>query len=407
MRNRKTLNVLLTALALVWLILMRAAAWASSEELVLHSFNGRGGYVPMASLVLDTARNLYGTTSGGGAGSCTGGCGTVFRLEPGTNGKWTEILLHSFTGRDGAYPSARLTWDVAGNLYGTTQLGGAHNYGTVFKLAPGSNHRWSESVLHSFNGKEGGYPSAGLTFDAAGNLYGTTSVGPHHAGTIFKLTPTSTGRWSKTVVHAFWNEAVPLSNLIFDAQGGLYGTTFLGGAGGVGFVFQLLPGANGKWTMTTLHTFDFGKDGGESQSALIFDAAGNLYGMTGNGAGDLYGVVFKLTPGSNGGWTETVLHSFNWGSDGAYPVGDLIFDAAGNLYGVTDDGGGGNGSVFELATGSNGQWTETILHSFSGAGDGVFPYSGPIMDAAGHLYGATANGGANRCNCGVVYEVIP
>lgn len=407
MRKGKPLDVPLVALAVLSLIMVRATAWAASEELILHSFNGTGGSEPMASLVLDAVGNLYGTTSYGGSGGCTGGCGTVFRLEPGTNGQWTKRVLHSFNGRDGAYPVARLTWDAAGNLYGTTQAGGAHNYGAAFKLAPGSNGRRIETVLYSFNGKGGGYPSAGLTFDAAGNLYGTTTVGAHHAGTIFRLTPSSTGKWTKTVLHAFWGGAVPLSDLIFDAQGALYGTTYSGGAGQVGFVFKLMPSANGKWTMTILHTFDFGKDGGESQSGLIFDAAGNLYGMTCNGAGDLYGVVFKLTPGSNGKWTETVLHSFNWGSDGVYPVGDLIFDAAGNLYGVTDDGGGGYGSVFELTPDSKGQWTETILHSFSGTGDGVFPDSGPVMDAAGHLYGATPNGGANRCDCGVVYEIIP
>lgn len=407
MRNGKPLDVLLTALAVVSIILTRSAAWAASQELVLNSFNGRGGSVPMASLVLDTAGNLYGTTSSGGDGGCAGGCGTVFRLEHGTNGTWTHTVLHSFNGRDGAYPVARLTLDAAGNLYGTTQVGGAHNYGTVFKLAPGSSARWIETVLYSFNGKGGGYPSAGLTFDSTGSLYGTTTVGAHDGGTIFRLTPSSTGKWTKTVLHAFWGEAVPMSDLIFDAQGTLYGTTFLGGPGDAGFVFRLAPGANGKWFMTILHSFDSKKDGSESKSGLVFDTAGNLYGMTGNGGGGLYGNVFKLTPGSNGTWAETVLHSFYWGADGAYPVGDPILDAAGNLYGVTDDGGGGFGSVFELTPGSNGQWTETILHSFNGVGDGVFPYSGPILDAAGHLYGATANGGANRCNCGIVYEVIP
>jgi uncharacterized repeat protein (TIGR03803 family) len=264
---------------------------------------------------------LYGTTYYGGASGtgCGGsGCGTVFQLAPGTNGKWTEKVLHSFkaNGKDGYNPDASLIFDAAGNLYGTTNAGGASDYGTVFELVPGRNGTWTETVLYSFGqGKDGTGPTAGLIFDTAGNLYGTTSAG-------------GTGQCQ-------------------DYNGNIIGC---------GTVFQLTPGTNGKWKEKVLHNFNYnGTDGNVPQAGLTFDLTGNLYGTTQFGGANGYGSVFQLTPGPNGRWRAKVLHSFNAnGKDGYNPYASLIFDVAGNLYGTTVYGGGSGGcgtacgTVFEI-----------------------------------------------------------
>jgi len=219
----------------------------------------------------------------------------------------------------------------------------------------------------------------------------------------------------------------PAAPLIFDAAGNLYGTTLGGGDGGCrndygcGTVFELTPVAGGGWTETVLYSFQGGKDGEEPFSGLIFDAAGNLYGTTGEGGGGCAesgcGTVFELTPVAGGGWTETVIYSFRGGKDGEGPSSGLIFDAAGNLYGTTGEGGGGGcdggygcGTVFELMPVSGGGWTESVLYSFTGGKNGQQPAGGLIFDAAGNLYGMTQQGGGKGCNnnpCGVVFELTP
>src|ERR1019366_934096 len=208
---------------------------------VLYSFihNGTDGGFPQAGLIFDAAGNLYGTTSEGGtSSSCSGGCGTVFELTPTAGGGWTEKVLHNFNsnGTDGANPYAGLIFDAAGNLYGTTTVGGTYYYGTVFELTPTAGGGWTEKVLHSFNynGTDGNNPQASLTIDAAGNLYGTTSGGGtygNYKGTVFELTPAAGGDWTETVLHNFVGPdgAAPLAGLIFDAAGNLYGTTSGGG----------------------------------------------------------------------------------------------------------------------------------------------------------------------------------
>jgi uncharacterized repeat protein (TIGR03803 family) len=328
------------------------------------------GQYPIAGLILDAAGNLYGTTVNGG----THDRGTVFQLSPGANGTWTETVLYSFNNnhKDGRDPEAGLIFDASGNLYGTTLLGGAYGYGTVFQLTPGGNGTWTETLLHSFqnNTRDGIYPYAGLIFDPAGNLYGTANGGGEH---------------------------------------------------GEGAVLQLVPGTNGKWKERILHSFN-GKDGLEPYSGLIFDVAGNLYGTThsggasGTGCGGYgCGTVFELTPGANGKWTEKVLHSFNDnGKDGYGPYAGLTFDAAGDLYGTayyggaygSQCGGSGCGIVFQLTPATNGKWTEKVLHSFGNVSDGAGPYApGLIFDAAGNLYGTTAWGGAY--DYGTVFEITP
>jgi uncharacterized repeat protein (TIGR03803 family) len=214
---------------------------------VLYNFKGSDGAAPYGGLILDTAGNLYGTTVFGGSGTCgDAGCGTVFEISPQVGGEWTETVLHSFqnNGHDGISPWAGLISDTNGSLYGTTGGGGAFSAGTVFELSPRSGGSWVEKVLHSFqdNGLDGHLPVAGLIFDGAGNLYGTTVYGGHSGcnhgvgcGTVFKLKPKPGGGWKETVVHSFMDNATngyyPYAGLILDGTGNLYGTTLNGGTG--------------------------------------------------------------------------------------------------------------------------------------------------------------------------------
>ena len=426
--------------------------FAASNERVLYNFNGTDGDGPNG-LIFDAAGNLYGTTAAGGGSGCNGGCGTVFELTPGLNGQWAETVLYSFCAAsnctDGAVPLAGLIFDAAGNLYGTTEQGGSYSgclgysCGTAFQLSPGANGKWTEKVLHSFGkGQDGWWPDAGLILDAAGSLYGTTSRGGgvsscngNDCGTVFELTTGANGKWKEKVLHRFgkgMDGIDPEARLIFDAAGNLYGTTQYGGNSycnvGCGTVFELTPGANGRWTERILHRFDQNlkpTNGLWPRADLIFDTAGNLYGTTTAGGSDTgycfggCGTVFQLAPGANGKWEEKVLHRFNDnGEDGYSPYAGLTFDAAGNLYGTTYFGGAsgtscenGCGTVFRLALGTNGKWKESVLHSFNSNGtDGVMPTADLILDAAGNLYGATGSGGAYGCNgsgCGIVFEITP
>jgi uncharacterized repeat protein (TIGR03803 family) len=400
---------------------------AASKEKVLYSFCSAGnctdGASPAAGLAFDKAGNLYGTTYNGGADyAYEGCCGTVFKLIP-ENGTWTEKVLHTFSqDGNGNYPESTLIWDASGNLYGTTYFSGpiaSPGPGVVFELKHGATG-WTEHQLSNGDGN----PAAGLIRDKPGNLYGATQTGgARESGDVFELIY-SNGRWTRKVLYTFcpagkcndgdWPEA----GLIFDAAGNAYGTTYYGGVYGYGTVFELIRG-NGTWTEKVLHSFNHdGEDGVNPFSRVIFDAAGNLYGTTqqgGTGNGpyclDGCGVVFELSPGPKGTWSRKILHNFNENAgDGADPDAGLIFDKAGSLYGTTGRGGTyGYGTVFKLVS-NNGKWTESILHSFGGAPDGALPLGDLILDKAGNLYGTTAAGGANsRCGlgCGTVFEITP
>ena len=246
----------------------------TGKETVLHSFNGADGAYPYANLIRDDAGNLYGTTSGGGPSDR----GTVFKLDI----TGMETVLYSFTGyADGAYPYAGLVRDDAGNLYGTTSIGGTRDLGTVFKLDTAGK----KTVLHSFNGADGAYPNAGLVRDDTGNLYGTTS-GLNSAGTVFKLDAAGT-----LTVYAFTGSN-PYAGLIRDDAGNLYGTTNAGGPSGRGTVFMLDPAG----TETVLYRFTGGADGARPYAGLVRDDAGNLYGTTSSGGANSVGTVFKIAP---------------------------------------------------------------------------------------------------------------
>ena len=442
MPRKKILFRLITVLLVVSPFLaVPTTAHGADEERILYSFcpvdGCADGLLPLGYLIFDSSGNLYGVTGAGGVN----GWGSVFRLTPGADGKWKEKVLHSFNEEDGSGPVAGLIVDGAGNFYGTTSEGGAfyncgydpvYGCGAVFELTHGSDGRWKEKVIHNFNGQnnDGFYPAGSLVSDAAGNLYGTTSSGGANSscsqvnssgcGTVFRLTHDAKGQWKESVIYSFkgrkgWE---PLGNLILDKKGNLFGTTSHGGGYSrncysCGTVFQLSPSGHGVWSERLLHHFN-GKDGAQPYGGLIFDAAGNLYGTTtGGGPYGGGGTVFELMPTGSGRWSEKVLHYFGKGKDGSVPRANLIFDAAGNLYGTTSGGGAHGlncanepcGTVFQLTIGGDGQWKETLLHSFSGPPDGDTPIGTLVLDGEGNLYGTSFYGGVY--DAGTVFEITP
>jgi len=401
------------------------SAWAQITYKTLYSFAGHGdGKSPQAGLIFDAAGNLYGTTSAGGKHDG----GTVFELTLNPDGSWSEKVLYRFcsspTCRGGINPTASLIFDNAGNLYGTASSGGAYGNGTVFKLTPSADGRWTEKVLHTFTGgKDGGSPVAGLIFDQAGNLYGTTTGGgttgcwyDWTCGVIFELTPQANGRWKEKVLHAFHGKDgyVPEAGLIFDQAGNLYSTAPISTPGVYTVAFELTPNANGSWKEKVLHRFwDYTCCPFDStQAGLIFDQQWNLYGTTSASGAAEAGSAFELVPNADGTWKEKTLHMFcsqSSCSDGANPEAGLVFDQAGNLYGTTAGGGAnGSGVIFELTPNADGSWTESSLHDFcslAACADGAGPVAGLIFDSAGNLYGTASSGGG--LGFGVVFELTP
>jgi len=402
-------------LCAVVLVLSCGFAVGRVTERVLYNFsNTLEGADPQAALIFDDSGNLYGTTPYGGMY----GYGTVFELTPNQDGSWTENVLYSFMdGSDGADPVCNLIFDAAGNIYGTTQSGGDAPFpdgdGVVFKLTPSDNGGWTETVIRSFEGRtDASHPASGLVFDPAGNLYGTTVLGGTQGyGTVFELTPNQDGSWTEAVLHSFKggnDGSGPLGSLVIDGSGNLYGTTASGGPKLAGTVFKLSPAGGGVWNGSLLHTFTGGNDGAYPTGALTFDADGNLYGATREGAipncGDGgCGVIFKLTPSlGEGRWNTFALHTFtNYG--GFHPNGSLVFDAVGNLYGTTQLATGFlNGTVFRLSRRKNGGMA-IVTYSFNGE-DGNTPYAGVILDSKGRVYGTTDLGGSGY---GVVFRITP
>jgi uncharacterized repeat protein (TIGR03803 family) len=339
-----------------------------------------------------------------------------------TQGQTFKVLYNFTGGADGAGPSGSLVVDKLGNLYGTAGAGGVFGQGAVFKLSPNSDGTWTESVIRSFliNGPDGYNPMSNLIIDAAGNLYGTTaSGGVNDKGTAFELTPGSSG-WSLTLLYSFesynGDASHPAGGLITDALGNLYGMAGGGNLSG-GVVYELSPGSGG-WTESLLYSF--GANGYFPVGNLLFDAAGNLYGATYLG-GDLScdpqgygcGTVFRLTP-TRGGWKENVLYSFMGPpKDGDYPATQqLAFDSKGRLYGATLHGGGTGCSLYGCGSvfrliHSHTGWNETLIHTFGGGLNGLTPISGLTFDQAGNAYGVTGAGGETTCQCGVVYKLVP
>jgi uncharacterized repeat protein (TIGR03803 family) len=351
-----------------------------------------------------------------------------------TQGK--ETVLYDFGARGtGSYPQGPLVMDANGNLYGETLVGGRYLDGSIFELTPQQDGTWKRTRLYDFpGGSQGAYPSGGLTIDSAGSLYGLTGAGGSESvtcgdgfgcGVIFELSPSVNGEWNYTVLHIFlgnedgygpYDVSAPL---ILDQAGNLYGTSENGGKSecidGCGTIFELNRSLG--WLKSTLRAFDGAADGGYPIGNLVFDSSGNLYGTANRGGASGHGLVYELSPLPNGDWQETVLHSFS-GADGDGPQAGLAFEGS-NLYGTTAAGGStsdcpsvGCGVVFELSPSASG-WKEFVLHTFTGGVDGKLPEAGVTIDSAGNLYGATVGGGLSSCStgfgsgCGAVFQLLP
>jgi uncharacterized repeat protein (TIGR03803 family) len=328
-----------------------------TEKIIYNNFGANANIA--GDLIFDSAGNLYGVSLSGAASD-----GFVFELKPSSGGSWTEETLYTFpqTGLHGNDPFAGVIMDKSGNLYGTTFYGGAYGGrnifaagGTVFELIPQPGGGWTQKLLHSFgNGTDGSNPNGGLIFDSAGNLYGTTTQGggPNALGTVFELIRQSNGQWKEKILHNFgslpYDGLSPYSKLVFDSAGNLYGTTVGGGTDSNGTVFELIPQTDGRWKEKVLLSFE-GSNGADPRSALVLNSAGDLYGVTFTGG--LYGggFLYELIPGSNGTWQQSAVHNFGNGTDGSGSLGNLCFDASGNLFGTTQGGGTtGQGTVFKI-----------------------------------------------------------
>jgi len=421
-------------LAIVLLPLATGRFASAQVEHVIHIFaNAPDGWEPNAGLVADQAGNLYGTTVVGGSFQC---CGSVFELSPPTSrgGAWTEWVIYSFTQANdgGQYPMGTLLIDHQGNLYGTTlanQIKDGFGGGSiVFELSPPATPggTWSKADLYKFptSQKIGADARGNLIMDGLGDLFATTSQGEDNApGEIFELRPPAiTGsRWRRVTLHNFGaaGDGANVNNNLIMRHGSIYGTTYMGGAGGKGTVFELKQ-VSGVWRERVIYSF-IGSEAAFPRAGLTFDSAGNLYGTTlgGGTAKCQCGVVFKLSPpvASGDAWTETTLYSFTDGKDGGYPLASLIVDKAGNLYGTASGGGlrntltNNNGTVFELSppTATGVAWTLTTLHEFGGPayGDGRTPL-GELFALKGKLYGTTFVGGDTLAGGGgIVFEISP
>jgi len=402
--------------------LMLSPAMQAQTFSVLHNFGGsRDGSYPYDGLTVDRAGNYYGTTYSGGSN----GQGMVFKLSN-HNGNWIFAPIYSFRGgNDGAFPYAGVTVGPDGALYGTTSSGGhgapqcAGGCGTVYKLTPPANVcqrtscPWTETVLYNFYdaGLQLGGPWASVIFDHAGNMYGTTPAGgtvscpnsPSGCGTVYELVRNGAS-WSLVVLYSFTGQgdgSIPYAGVVMDAAGNLYGASFYSEAyEGYGAIVELVKNGT-SWTERTLYNFQGGSDGGNPESSLILDSAGNLYGGTSSANGGmLRGVAFELSPSGNN-WNYSVIASY----EGSI-VQNLTLDAAGNLYGTTLFGGAHEeGEVFKLSN-SGGVWTSTDLYDFSTENHGAYgPWSWVSIDASGNLFGTTNGGGT--IGGGVVWEITP
>jgi hypothetical protein len=425
MRHNYPSLILAVALALVSL----PSAWAASTFVVLYNFTGGNDGGLVASYpVLDPDGNVYGVTYWGGTGAGCGsnGCGVLFELALQANGQWTESTPFDFTKDSGGASPHALLFDGAGYLIGGTVAEAPGGPAPVFQLI-------SEGGVWNFNPiYEGG--GTDLVLGPAGSIYGVLGPGQYQAGAIGELSPGANG-WTYTELYSFGGDDdkdgyEPLAPLSWDAKGNLYGTTYWGGGIGLpnciqglgcGVAFELSRNrsatATGLWTYHVMHRFaSTSTDGQNPNGGLTLDGQGNAYGTTPVGGAQCApvgcGTIFKLTPFPAGPWlwTETILYDFPAlpaCSLGCAPAYNLVFDKAGNLYGVAGGGnlscGGTCGVVFKMTPGQNGQWSYSVIHEFDGT-DGSGPL-GLAIDGNGNLFGTTMTGGTY--NLGVAFEITP
>jgi len=418
---------------------LAASSFATVKEKILYTFTGGAdGAAPNGSLLADKTGNLYGAAPAAGIGTCGDGfgCGTIFELTPNSDGTWSQKVIYSFRGgNDGWNPSPGMLFDVEGRLYGATNEGGDRcsypgGCGTIFRLTLQSDGTWSKSTLYRFLGGTDGQNPSGVVSDGKGNLFGATFFGGTNAcssgigcGTVFELSLSTGGTWSESIIYRFAGGSDPYganASLILDSNGNLYGTSESGGGSpncsvGCGAVFEVSPNG-GTWSETVLYAFTGGADGANPFAPVVLGKDGNLY-STAAGGGDLSctpynqpggcGVVFELQP--NGGqWSESVLYTFQGGSDGAIPISSVVFDPQGDMLGATNIGGNGGcyeafgcGTVFALRNTGN-QWYEEVLYAFTDGSDGAYP-AGNLLLRNGSLFGATSNGGA--AELGTIYQI--
>jgi len=409
-RMRPGLRVAATTTALALLLALAVAtpgtAHAQSFQLLYTFQGGLDGAQPYAGLTMDRAGNLYGTTHSGNQGT---NWGNVYVLRR-HNTSWIFSPLEIF---DGTLLS-RVVFGPDGTLYGTSpnNIAGLI-YGYVYNLRPPVNTfchsvicSWNSTVLYAFSGgADGATPRYGdLIFDHAGNMYGTTALGGNGVGVVYEMMHSGSG-WTEQPIYDFSGPdgADPYSGVIFDSAGNLYGTTTAGGANGFGAVYELSPSGSG-WTERVLYSFTGGNDGSLPTAGLIFDQAGNLYGSTNVGGASGGGTVFELTPSGGGNWTYHLIYGFS-GVTNCGPWGALAFDANGGLVGTTlCDGAHGAGNVFRL-TPSGGGWNYTSIYDFTGGNDGKYPYCNVVFDAAGDMFGTAFRGGT--AGQGTVWEITP
>jgi hypothetical protein len=445
-----------SALLLILSILTATTAAQGTEQVIYSFQGGTDGFSPVGGMVFDKAGNLYGVTEFGGSTRClpVSICGTVFRLKPPTNAgeAWAETVLYVFKGPtydDDSNPDGGLIIDGAGNLYGTTAYGGTGNCilagvqagcGTVYELSPPMqpSGTWTETILYSFpTALQGYFPRGDLVFDSKGNLYGSTYFGGgqgtgncngfyQYCGAVFELSPPQPGgAWTEQVLYAFGginpgnssgDGAAPNGNLLLDKVGNIYGTTYYGGtavgactgkvgATGCGTIFELSPPNRRSqlWTETVLHVFRAGDDGAGPNGGLLLDGTGALYGTAvGGGVNAEYGFAFKMTPGPDSNWKETTLHSFD-GLDGGEPMAGLTVNSFDGICGTTSLGPGFHGTVFCFAPQYSAQvpWKFSTLHKFTSRQDGANPSAPLLNDRSGNLYGTTRGGGTGTGECGL------
>jgi uncharacterized repeat protein (TIGR03803 family) len=402
MSRTKTLLSLKVLAVFTFVIALAAGAFGQHLR-ILNTFTGPNGSQPFGPLVADAKGNLYGATVFGGAGNAN--AGVVFKLTR-SGGGWVETVLHSFTGGDdGGGPVPPLAVDSHGNVFGAASFGGVGtNGGAIFELSPTASG-WTETVLYSFVPGSGSAAPGPVVLDAAGNLWGTAGIATGGLGGVFELSPASGGGWNYSLVHTFTGSAhdgsFPYGSLLVSKHGVIYGVTEQGGSADKGTVFALTPSATG-WNESVIYSFQGGSDGEDPFGGVTQLASGQLVGTTLLGGIYSMGTIFELTPG-NGQWSRFILYNFaSFTGDAINPAGPLSLDRSGNLFGATQFGGAYNrGAVFELLPNAGG-WAEKVVYSFNVPAN-LNGFTAVLPDRFDNLYGVGPGGARD----GIVFEIVP